>query len=78
MGKRELLIAAAFIAIAAIVYQFTAPAPKDGEEGFSLRRMFDGMRREMNERVHARGHDSRRPRDRDDSPLHVSLDSSHG
>ncbi len=49
MGKRELLIAAAFILLAGIVYQFTAPAPKDGEQGFSLRRMFDGMRREMNE-----------------------------
>ena len=49
MGKRELLIAAAFVVLAAIVYQFTAPAPKDGEEGFSLRRVFDGMRREMNE-----------------------------
>lgn len=49
MGKRELLIAGAFIVLAAIVYQFTAPAPKDGEQGFSLRRVFDGMRREMNE-----------------------------
>jgi hypothetical protein len=49
MGKRELLIAASVIVLAAIVYQFTAPAPKDGEEGFSLRRVFDGMRREMNE-----------------------------
>jgi hypothetical protein len=46
MGKRELLIAAAFICLAAIVYQITAPAPKDGE-GFSLRRAFDGLRREI-------------------------------
>ena len=49
MGKRELLIAASVIVIAAIVYQFTAPAPKDGEGGFSLRRLFGDMRREMNE-----------------------------
>ena len=48
MGKRELLIAAGFIVIAAIVYQFTAPAPKEGERGFSLRRAFDGLRREIN------------------------------
>src|SRR5262245_8826551 len=48
MGKRELLIAAGFIVIVAIVYQFTAPAPKDGERGFSLRRAFDGLRREIN------------------------------
>jgi hypothetical protein len=47
MGKRELLIAAAFIVIAAITYQFTAPPPKEGERGFSLRRIFSNMRREM-------------------------------
>jgi hypothetical protein len=49
MGKRELLIAAGFIVIVAIVYQFTAPAPKEGEEGFSLRRAFEGIRREIRE-----------------------------
>jgi hypothetical protein len=48
MGKRELLIAAAFILIAGIAYQLTAPAPKAGEEGFSLRRIFGELRREIN------------------------------
>ena len=47
MGKRELLIAAAFIVVAAIAYQFTAPPPKEGERGFSLSRIFSGMRREL-------------------------------
>jgi hypothetical protein len=47
MGKRELLIAAGFIVLAAIAYQFTAPAPKEGERGFSLSRIFEGFKREM-------------------------------
>jgi len=51
MGKRELLIAAGFIVIAALTYHFTAPAPKDGERGFSLRRVFDDLRREIRSEV---------------------------
>jgi hypothetical protein len=47
MGKRELLIAAGFIVVAALAYQLTAPAPKPGERGFSLSRIFDNFRREL-------------------------------
>jgi hypothetical protein len=49
MGKRELLIAAAFIVLGAIVYQFTAPPPKEGERSFSIGRIIDGFKREMRE-----------------------------
>ena len=47
MGKRELIIAAAFVVIAVVAYQLTAPPPKDGERGFSLSNVFSGIRREM-------------------------------
>lgn len=47
MGKRELIIIAAFVLIGVVAYQFTAPAPKDGEEGFSLRKLFAEFKREV-------------------------------
>jgi len=47
MGKRELLIALAFVIIGVAAYQFTAPAPREGEQGFSFSRMFSGLRREI-------------------------------
>jgi hypothetical protein len=47
MGKRELIIAAAFIVIAVVAYQVTAPPPKSGEHAFSLSTIFSGLKREM-------------------------------
>jgi len=47
MGKRELLIALAFVLVGAAAYQLTAPPPKEGERGFSFSRMFSGLRREI-------------------------------
>jgi hypothetical protein len=47
MGKRELLIALGFVALAAIAYQMTAPAPRPGERGFSFSRVWNEARREM-------------------------------
>lgn len=51
MGKRELLIIIAFVAVGALAYQLTAPAPKDGERSFSLSRIFSNIRNEV--RSHA-------------------------
>lgn len=51
MGKRELFIVIAFVAVGALAYQLTAPAPKAGEEGFSFSKMFSGLRNEI--RSHA-------------------------
>src|SRR5262245_25313451 len=47
MGKRELLIAVAFVLVGIVAYQLSAPPPKDGERGFSLSRIFSNMRREI-------------------------------
>jgi hypothetical protein len=47
MGKRELVIAAAFVLVAVVAYQLTAPAPKPGERRFSLTEMFSGIHRGM-------------------------------
>lgn len=46
MGKRELLIIVAFLAIGALVYQVSAPPAAEGR-GFSFSRLMDSMRREM-------------------------------
>jgi hypothetical protein len=48
MGKRELFIAIGFILIGVVVYQFTAPAPKPDEHGFSFTRFWSNARRGMN------------------------------
>jgi hypothetical protein len=45
MGKRELLLIAAFVLVGAIVYQLTAPAPAPGETGFSLGQLIGHIRR---------------------------------
>jgi hypothetical protein len=47
MGKRELLLAAAFILVGLVVYQVTAPPPDPNERGFSLSRIIDNIRREV-------------------------------
>lgn len=48
MGKREIVIIIAFVALGALAYQLTAPAPKSGERRFSITQIFSGIRREMN------------------------------
>jgi hypothetical protein len=47
MGKRELILIVVFVVLGATVYQFTAPPAAPGERGFSLSRLFDGVRREL-------------------------------
>jgi hypothetical protein len=47
MGKRELLIAVIFVALGALAYQATAPAPRPGEQGFSFARWFDNLHRQI-------------------------------
>jgi hypothetical protein len=47
MGKRELLIIAAFICVGAIAYQLTASPAKPGERTFSLSRIFGEIKREI-------------------------------
>jgi hypothetical protein len=46
MGRRELLIAVAFVALGAIAYQFTAP-PAKTNQGFSFARLFNNARQKM-------------------------------
>jgi hypothetical protein len=41
MGKRELIIALAFVVIGVVAYQLTAPPPKPGEEPFSISRLWN-------------------------------------
>ena len=45
MGKRELLIIAAFVVIGTVVYQLTAPDPKPGEKAFSFSGLMSALRR---------------------------------
>jgi len=47
MGKRELFIICAFAIAAFVVYQVSAPPPKEGERGFSLGRLFSEFKREL-------------------------------
>lgn len=47
MGKRELLLVAAFLMVGALVYQFTATPPAPGERSFSLSQVLGKVRREM-------------------------------
>lgn len=47
MGKRELLLAAAFLLVGFAVYQFTAPPGDPSKPGFSLSRIMDEIRREV-------------------------------
>jgi hypothetical protein len=50
MGKRELLLIAAFAILGTIVYQFTAPPPAPGERSFSPGRIIESLRREIHGR----------------------------
>ncbi|HWB16152.1 MAG TPA: hypothetical protein VG538_07070 [Vicinamibacterales bacterium] len=45
MGKRELLIVAAFVAMAVAVYEWTAPRAPAGSTRFSISRLVDNVRR---------------------------------
>ena len=47
MGKRELLIIAAFVVIGTVAYQLTAPDPRPGERGFSFSGLVNELRREV-------------------------------
>jgi hypothetical protein len=47
MGKRELLLAAAFVLAGFLVYQFTAPPPDPNSKGFSLSGILHEVRREV-------------------------------
>ncbi|MEO8484593.1 MAG: hypothetical protein ABI634_20485 [Acidobacteriota bacterium] len=44
MGKRELLIVAAFVIIGAVAYHVTAPAPEPGQRAFSFSALVDSWR----------------------------------
>jgi len=47
MGKRELVLVVAFVVVGIVVYQFTAPPPPPGSEGFSVGGILRNIRREM-------------------------------
>jgi hypothetical protein len=47
MGKRELLLILAFATVGAMVYYATAPPSAPGEQGFSIARILENVRREM-------------------------------
>jgi hypothetical protein len=47
MGKRELLLIAAFVIVGAMVYQFTAPPAAPGERNFAPGQILDHVRRAM-------------------------------
>ena len=47
MGKRELLLIAGFIMVGTMVYFATAPEPAPGEQGFSIGRFVERVRREI-------------------------------
>jgi hypothetical protein len=47
MGKRELLLIAAFVIAGAIVYQVTAPPPAPGERSFSPGQLIEDFRRHL-------------------------------
>lgn len=46
MGKRELLLIAAFVIVGTLVYQLTVPPPAPGERSFSLSQLIGNIRRE--------------------------------
>src|SRR5262245_40180901 len=47
MGKRELLLIAAFVVVGAIVYQLTAPEPAPGERSFAPGQILEHVQRAM-------------------------------
>jgi hypothetical protein len=53
MGKRELLIIAAFVCVGIVAYELTAPPPREGERRFSLSALRDAFRRGGGPGAHA-------------------------
>jgi len=47
MGKRELFIIIAFVVVGAAVYSLTAPPAKPGDQGFSIGKIFSGIKKEI-------------------------------
>jgi hypothetical protein len=47
MGKRELVLISIFVALGALVYQFTAPPPPPGSDEVSIGGIFNKLRREV-------------------------------
>ena len=47
MGKRELLLIGAFLLVGAAVYYATAPPGTPNQQGFSVSRILDSVRREL-------------------------------
>jgi hypothetical protein len=47
MGKRELILVVAFLAVGVVIYQVTAPPPGPNERSFSFSRIVEGIRREV-------------------------------
>jgi hypothetical protein len=47
MGKRELLLIVGFVLTGTLVYYATAPAQAPGQEGFSVAKILDAVRREV-------------------------------
>src|SRR5262245_41415336 len=47
MGKRELLLIVGFVMVGTMVYFATAPEPAPGQQGFSINRLLDHVRREI-------------------------------
>ena len=47
MGKRELLLIFAFAAVGSVVYYATAPEAAPGQQGYSIAKIVDGLRREI-------------------------------
>jgi len=47
MGKRELLLIFGFATVGALVYYATAPAAAPGQQGFSVSKIIEGLRREI-------------------------------
>jgi len=45
MGKRELVLVVGFVLLGVVVYQFTAPPPPPGSEGFSVGGLIRHIRR---------------------------------
>lgn len=58
MGKRELLLIAAFLIVGAVVYQATAPPPGPNERRLSLSKIVEHVRREIRGN-RARGEDTK-------------------
>jgi putative adhesin len=78
MGKRELLLVAAFVIVGGLVYQFSAPPPAPGERSFSLSQLTESLRRSVrgNRAAAELTSSSAHPVDAGISELRLSLRSS--